>query len=92
MPLTGRAFQLIGTASNPWFKRNTKPWTLCSESCTSETEHTVPSDADSGTLPEPPTTSTAGSVTDGIQDAGAPNASATDGAYVAPPSNTSTPI
>ncbi|KAH8048247.1 hypothetical protein JL722_12652 [Aureococcus anophagefferens] len=91
MPLTGRAFQLIGTASNPWFRRNTKPWTLCSESCTSESNHAVPTDADSGHLPEPPSTSTAGDVTDGIE-AASPNASATAGAYVAPPSNTSTPI
>ena len=43
MPLTGRSFQLIGTASNPWFRDNTKAWTLCSESCTSESG--LPTDA-----------------------------------------------
>jgi len=89
MPLTGRAFQLIGTASNPWFRKNTKAWTLCDESCTSTDTHQVPTDADSDHLPAPPSTATAGDVADG---ATAGNVSAPTTGYVAPPSNTSTPI
>lgn len=95
MPLTGRAFQLIGTASNPWFRKNTKAWTLCSESCTSSDTHQVPTDASSQNLPAPPSSSSAaGDVADGATagDEQQQNATHSEASYVGPPSNTSTPI
>ncbi|KAH8097425.1 hypothetical protein JL720_316 [Aureococcus anophagefferens] len=87
--LTGRAFQLIGTASNPGSGATRSPGPSAPVARPRATAR--PDGRDSGHLPEPPSTSTAGDVTDGIE-AASPNASATAGAYVAPPSNTSTPI
>ena len=43
MPRVGRAFQLIGTSSNPWFYGNTKPWTLCAQACGATDASTRPS-------------------------------------------------
>merc|ERR1711988_891236 len=43
MPRVGRAFQLIGTSSNPWFYGNTKPWTLCAQACGATDAATRPS-------------------------------------------------